>query len=230
MMGHMYILEEITDESNFLNQLGRGGDFYIEKANLQISSKCGLLSFKDLTHAMRPGKTVSRLIISTPLWNTTDERAWTNVKILVRLAERMELFLSDAVLKMKPANLQWLMNPETQKHLLPEGWTARIEEEKSIRVYSPFAKTRPQKLSPKMTALTVVKAINAGQFKTARCDYYNSIDDWSLDEYMRNRKLDLYAVANDIWSSPKGWEVYAVKDDSVSLNQYSFQSITLHRA
>lgn len=226
----MYILHNIENELEFINLIGRGGDFYLKDGELAISRKVGMLRIVDLRNAMKPGKTVDVITFSSPNWDELVSGQWPAVVILKNFAKRIGKPLREAVKEMKPRNLLWLIDTDETESILPERWRAQFIKEKSIRVYSPFAQTRPQKLAPRMSAKAVVKAINAGQFKGAVNDFYNSIDDWSFDEYMNNRKIDMYDLACDIWESPKGWDVCTVKEDAVSLYQYSFRGVTLKRA
>lgn len=226
----MDILHKIENQLDFINLLGRGGDFYLEDGEIAISRKVGMLRIVNLRNAMQPGKTVDVITFTSPNWDELVSGLWPHIVILQNFAKKIGKPLAEAVKEMKPRNLRWLLDTDKTESILPESWKAEFTKERSILVYSPFAQTRPQKFGPRMTAKTVVKAINAGQIKGAVCDYYNSLDDWAYDEYMHNRKLDMYELACNIWESPKGWFVDSVKDDAVCLSLYSFKGVTLKRA
>lgn len=110
------------------------------------------------------------------------------------------------------------------------------DEEKAVRVFSPFAK--PKRVNPhsKWTIDKVAKAILTGQVTQGVQDM-RLTDDYAYDAAVNFRKgelFDLLGFAKELTESPSGWWVYVdeTEDNKIKLrvSRYHFDYRTLYVA
>ncbi len=190
-------------------------DNYFKREMVRVHVYENALVVKELQNSMQAGKTCR-------IHSLTGNMIGFNAELDNYLYER-GLDLSELVTMLKEGS-----PPDD----LAEVFTYRVEEEKGVRVFSPFAEIKPIKKPKKWTLSHVVKAILAGQITEGVCDGVYT-DDYARDaasDYKRG-PISPLGLAKRLTESPSGWRVWVDREDGgsvyLSVNCHSFDNNTL---
>lgn len=206
------------DELRFYGEM-----VYIEQEKMQVIRSVNALKVRDISNAMKQGKTVSETTLflndmrdyqCPPVENYLLSLNMTDGEILTALLHTPEQL------------------PEPENEFL----TIRQKEHKAKDIFSPFAKPSKVNTASKWTVPKVAKAIMAGQVEQGHTDMVLT-DDYAYDNAVNFRSkapIPLYSFAKELTESPSGWWVHVDEENDkhikLSVNCHHFDYKTLYIA
>lgn len=217
-------LKALDNAGRGLDDLRIYGDMvYIEKEKIQISVRENALIVRDITDAMKQGKTVKEVMLIFMDFRDYQEPPLQNYLLSLNLSD-------SAIIETLLYHTDQLPTPEHEDLIIKE------KEHKAKDIFSPYYK--PKKVNPltKWTVNKVVKAILAEQVTKAQTDMILT-DDYAHDNavnFHQKTAIPLYSFAKELTESPSGWSVYVdEKTDTyikLSVNCHHFDYKTFYIA
>lgn len=186
------------------------GTVYVESEQLAVSVYDNAVVVRTLVNALKRGKSVVKHTVHFQTSSYWDER-----NVILEYMDFLKISFSELIERAVADDL-----PDMDEGSDRKAKNIR-EEEKAVRVFSPFAK--PKKVNPhsKWTIEKVAKAILSGQVKQGIRDM-RLTDDYAYDAAVNFRKgesVDLLDFAKELVESPSGWwlRVDEANDDTIKL-------------
>lgn len=196
---------------------------YFREENISIHCYQDSGHFKDLTNALKTGKTVTSY----------------NVYLKDRFDRSFTLDIANWALG------RGLTFPQLVKHLfdqtLPAAFndTFQVEasERQGVRTFSPFVEVKPIKVPAKWTVAHIWKAILSGQITGGKTDMYLT-DDYAgdaADNFRKDWGIILLDFAKKLIEDPSGWWINVGKETEeeihlgVNCHHFDYKSLTFKK-
>ncbi|MGP9039208.1 hypothetical protein ACT1WM_22290, partial [Bacillus stercoris] len=187
------------------------GTVYVEAEKLAVSLYDNAMRIYSLTNALKRGKTVKKHVVNFFASTHIEEK-----EVIHMYMDSLNISFSELIIKA-------ISNDLPDMEMGSNRSVNNIhEEEKAVRVFSPF--TKPKKVNPhtKWTIQKVAKAILAEQI-TKGVRRMTLTDDYAYDAAVNFRKgeiMDLVSFARDLIERPYGWwvRVDEVTDKTMKLS------------
>ena len=172
---------------------------YFEDVNVYVRCYSNCIVVKDLTNALKAGKTCTTYHIGN------DEQ------------EVLEIVRDYGTVYNLVTNIDQVRVKTIKR------------EEKGVRTFSPFVRPKPIKRPKKWTLNHVWKAILAGQIIHGECrGYYTDDYAGDAQNDFGRGAINLLSLAEDIVKSPSGWRVFEIEEKDgiikLAVNCYHFNN------